>query len=409
MNLPFSLFLALKYLKPKRTFFSVITVISIIGVMLGVAVLIIVISVMNGFNEMWRDKILSFNAHITVSGYNIIEDPDDLLERISVLEGVTGAAPFIQGLVFVQHNDQIFTPILRGVHPVYEERVSRIPEHIVSGRFSVEYEEEVVIGKDLARRMGVDAGDRILVYSPQSFISPEEIRLPEELVITGVYELGMWDYDVGYMLSSLVAARDLFAMDFGVHGIQVMTIDPFRADTVAERISNELGPYYDARTWMELNRQLFAALRVERNMMFFLLIFITIVAAFGITNTLITITVQKTREIGLLKSLGFSSGSIMGIFFWQGWIEGAIGTVLGTGLGLLVLRYRNDLMMFLSDRFGWELFPKELYHLAEIPSSTSVIEILFIALVVLIICTLAGLVPAYRAASLDPAKALRYE
>lgn len=409
MNLPFSLFLALKYLKPKRTFISVITVISVLGVMLGVAVLIIVISVMSGFNEMWRDKILSFNAHITITGYDVIEDPEELLGRIEALEGVTGAAPFIQGLAFVQHRDQVFTPLLRGVHPEHELRVSRIPEHIVNGRFSVEYEEEVVIGRDLARQMGVRVGDRILVYSPQSFISPEQLRLPEELVVTGIYELGMWDFDVGYMLSSLVAARDLFGMEYGVHAIQVMTVDPFKADVIAAQISEILGPFYDVRTWMELNRQLFAALRVERNMMFFLLIFITIVAAFGITNTLITMTVQKTREIGLLKSLGFSSGSIMRIFFWQGWIEGVIGTLFGIGFGLLVLRYRNVLMRFLSDRFGWELFPKELYHLAEIPARTSAVEVLFIALVVLVICTLAGLVPAYRAASLDPARALRYE
>jgi lipoprotein-releasing system permease protein len=144
-------------------------------------------------------------------------------------------------------------------------------------------------------------------------------------------------------------------------------------------------------------------------MMFFLLIFITIVAAFGITNTLITLTVQKTREIGLMKALGYSSGSIMRVFFWQGWIEGVLGTALGIGMGLTVLRYRNDLMQWLSTHFGWELFPKELYHLSEIPASTSNMDLLLISISVLVICTLAGAVPAYRAASLDPARALRNE
>ena len=160
---------------------------------------------------------------------------------------------------------------------------------------------------------------------------------------------------------------------------------------------------------MQLNRQLFAALRVEKNMMFFLLIFITMVAAFGITNTLITVAVQKTREIGLLKALGFSSGSIMRVFFWQGWIEGFIGTIAGIGFGLLVLQYRNDLMFFLNSRFRLELFPKELYHLSEIPAVISWSDISVIAISVMIICTLAGLVPAYRAAKLDPVSALRYE
>lgn len=408
MNLPFSLFLALKYLKPKRTYVSVITVISVVGVMLGVAVLIIVLSVMSGFDHMWRDKILSFNAHVTVSGFGPVGAPEELLERIAAVEGVTAAAPYVEGLVFLQHRDRIHTPLLRGIDPDYEAGVSRVPEHLIAGNFDIVYD-EIVIGRDLALQMGARLGDRILVYSPQSFLAQDEIRLPEELVVTGVYELGMWDFDMGYTLTSLGMARELYGLDGGVHGIQVMTADPYRAHIVADRLKEVLGPFYEVRTWMELNRQLFAALRVEKNMMFFLLIFITIVAAFGITNTLITLTVQKTREIGLLKSLGFTSGSIMRVFFWQGWIEGLLGTVLGTGLGLLVLHYRNRLMFWLSERFGWELFPKELYHLSEIPASTSTVDLVVIAVSVMVICTLAGIVPAYRASTLDPARALRNE
>lgn len=408
MNYPFSLFLALKYLKPKRTFVSVITIISVIGVMLGVAVLIIVLSVMSGFDHMWRDKILSFNAHITLTGYGSIDAPDELIERIESVDGVNGAAPYVEGLVFLQHQDRIYTPLLRGVDPTYEVRVSRVPEHIVAGAFDIVYE-EIVLGRDLAAQMGVRVGDSILVYSPQSFVSPDEIRLPEELVVSGIYELGMWDFDMGYTLTSIGMARELYGMEQGVHGVQIMTVDPYRAHLVAERLKGALGPNYEVRTWMELNRQLFAALRVEKNMMFFLLIFITIVAAFGITNTLITLTVQKTREIGLLKSLGFSSGTIMRVFYWQGWIQGVLGTALGIVMGLTILAYRNDLMYWLSEQFGWELFPKELYHLSEIPASTSPVDLVLIAVSVMVICTLAGLVPAYRAASLDPARALRNE
>lgn len=408
MNLPFSLFLALKYLRPKRTFVSVITVISVLGVMLGVAVLIIVLSVMNGFDHMWRDKILSFNAHLTVTRHTSIEEYEELIARIESVNGVRAAAPYLQGLVFIQHRERVHTPLLRGIDPAFESRVSRIPEHMLHGSFDIMYE-ELVLGRDLAAQMGVRIGDRVLVYSPQSFLSADEIRLPEELVVTGIYEIGMWDFDMGYVLTSLGMARELYGMERGVHGLQIMTHDPYRAHLVAESLKAVLGPDYDIRTWMELNRQLFAALRVEKNMMFFLLIFITIVAAFGITNTLITLTIQKTREIGLLKSLGFSSGQIMRVFYWQGWIEGALGTILGMGMGLLVLRYRNDLMYALSARFGWELFPKELYHLSEIPATTSPLDLAVVAVSVLVICTLAGIVPAYRAASLDPAKALRNE
>ncbi len=406
--LPFSLFLALKYLKPKRTFVSVITVISVLGVMLGVAVLVIVLSVMSGFDHMWRDKILSFNAHITITGYGYLEEPLALIEQIEAVEGVAGAAPFIEGLAFIQQGERIFTPLIRGIDPEYERRVSRVPEHLVVGDFDPAFD-EIILGHDLANQIGARLGDELLVFSPQHFIGTDEIRLPEALYVAGIYELGMWDFDMGYALTSLEMARELQGMETGVHGIQVMTTDPYRAHQVAERLQAVLGPDVTTRTWMELNRQLFAALRVEKNMMFFLLIFITIVAAFGITNTLITLTVQKTREIGLLKALGFSSGQIMRVFFWQGWVEGVLGTALGIGSGLWILRHRNNLMYWLSERFGWELFPKELYHLSEIPASTSGTDLVVIAVVVMIICTLAGIVPAYRAARLDPAQALRNE
>jgi lipoprotein-releasing system permease protein len=408
MTLPFSLFLALKYLKPKRTYFSVVTIISILGVLLGVAVLIIVLSVMSGFDEMWREKILAFNAHLTVTAAGGIENDEDLARRIEAVKGVTAAAPSIEGPVVVQCHGRIFTPLLRGVSPERERAVSQIPQHMVAGQFALQGD-QAVIGQDLARRVGAGVGDKLLVSSPRNFTSKDEITLPEELTVAGIFELGMWEYDAGFVLCSLDTGRELYGMDSGAQSIRVMTKDPYAAQTVAAKVRAALGPEYVVETWMEQNRQLFSALRVEKNMMFFLLIFITIVAAFGITNTLITVTVQKTREIGLLKAIGFSSGSIMRIFFWQGWIEGMLGTTAGIAFALWVLHYRNALMHWLADTFHLELFPKELYRLSEIPSQTSPLDVTIVALAVIAICTLAGLIPAYRAARLDPVESLRHE
>ncbi len=409
MTLPFSLFLALKYLKPKRTFLSVVTVLSVLGVLLGVAVLIIVLSVMTGFDEMWRDKILDFNAHVTVSvPGGLGEDEDGLCAEIESVPGVTGAAPFLQSLVFIQKpNGQIETPVLRGIDPAREGRVSRIPRSLVAGEFTVA-EGAVLVGRDLARRLGVEVGDTLTVYSPATFMGQDEIRLPTEMRVAGLFEIGMWDFDMGYLVTSLWEARD-FCGGAGLEAIQVMATDPYAADRVAAAIRARLGPGYHVTTWMEQNQQLFAALRVEKNMMFFLLIFITIVAAFGITNTLITVTVQKTREIGLLRSLGFSSGAILRVFLWQGWLEGVLGTTLGVGTGLLVLKYRKDLLHFLNDRCGMQLLPEELYHLAELPAHTLPGDVVLVAGSVLVICTLAALIPAWQAARLDPVRALRYE
>lgn len=409
MKLPFSLFLAFKYLKPKRSFISAVTVISMLGVTIGVAVLIVVLSVMTGFDEVWRDKILGFNAHVSiVQQGGIIYDPETVLKKAAEVPGVRGVAPSLEGLVLIQVDERVHTPVLRGVDPDYERTVSQVPSRMIAGTFAVD-NDQIVVGRDLANRMDIWVGDKLTVYSPQSFVAEDEIRLPEELTVSGIFHLGMYEYDVGFAFTSLETARSLYDVEQGVHSVQVMLDDPMMAATVAMQLHGKLGNGFFPRTWMEMHSQIFAALHVEKNMMFFLLAFVALVAAFSITNTLITLTVQKTREIGLLKSLGFGNGGITGIFFWMGLIQGIVGNLLGVGLAMLVLKYRNELLMFMSSEFNLELLPPELYQLSKLPAHTTGTDVMIVCGLVMVFCTLAGLVPAFRAAKMEPVDALRYE
>lgn len=408
MRLPFSFFLAVKYLRPKRSFTSVVTIISVLGVLLGVAILVIVLSVMTGFDDMWRQKILSFKPHIIVSNmYGPVENEERICSEIESVAGVTGAAPNIQTRVLLQCEGRLVAPVVLGLPAARVGRISRVIDHVVRGTFTLDAN-SIVLGIDLADSMGIRVGDTVLLYSPMNVVSMDEIYLPEELVVAGIFDMGMRDFDSGFVFTSLGVARDLVGMDSGAHSIYVMTDDAFRFDEYAARLRARLGATYDVRTWQEVDSLLFNALRHEKAMMFVLLVFITIVAIFCVTNTLIVITVQKTNEIGVLKALGFSSFKIMSAFVWLGWVQCLLGIAGGIGVGLLVLHNLGAIVAALTS-IDVEVFPKAIYGLSEIPWSTSAGEILNIAAFVMVFCTLSSILPAYRAARLDPVQALRQE
>jgi lipoprotein-releasing system permease protein len=405
-RLPISLFLALRYLRPRRTFVSVITIISVLGVMLGVMVLILVISVMSGFDYELRQKVLGMNPHITVTGYSPIKKWEEITKTIEKNPDVKGASPFIVGPVLAKFQGRVFTPFLKGIHVGREEKLSNVKKFVVQGNYDLSGE-KIIVGIELARRYGILVGDKVTIYSPKNFEDKKVAYLPAEPVVTGIFESGMFEYDLGFIFSSLETAQELYDIGGQVHGIGIMTDNLENVDRVKNEVNEILPRPLHASSWMELNKRIFSAIAVEKNMMFFLLIFIIIVAAFGIMSTLITVTVQKTREIGILKSIGATPGMILQIFLWQGIIVGIIGTSLGLILGLTLLEYRNEFLDLMRHWTGFELFPREIYNFDQLPARTNRRDLILICGSAFLICKLAALFPAWRASRMQPARALR--
>ncbi|MCS1411486.1 MAG: Lipoprotein-releasing system transmembrane protein LolC [Verrucomicrobia subdivision 3 bacterium] len=422
-KLPVELMFALRYLKPKRTFVSVITMISIIGVMLGVAVLIIVISVMSGFDLQLREKLFGFNAHLrveekgtTMAAYR------DIVPAIVSEPGVQGVAPYITGPILIETQTvsrQIAAPVLRGIDPDHEEDVSLLPESIIDGEFDVEGQ-GIVVGYHLARALGLRVGDPIAIYSHsglqkvhQMFNDEGErqrLPLPDDYVVRGIFDVGYYEYDANVIVCSVFDAQELFLNGSdAVHGLFVMLDDPYAGPEVQAVLQNKLGLRFDVFSWIDDNSSLLNALVVEKNMIRFLLFFIVLVAAFGITNSQITFVVQKTKEIGMLKALGATSGQVLLIFLGQSFIVGVIGVAAGFGLGLLALQYRNEFLLWMNQLTGFNMFPPEIYGFSLLPAVVKSSDLWVICGGSLVICAVAGILPAINASRLRPVESLRHE
>jgi lipoprotein-releasing system permease protein len=430
LKLPFSLFLALRYLKPKRTFLSIITLISVIGVMLGVTVLILVISVMTGFDRELRQKVIDFDAHILVTSEDVFHDWRALKAKIDQTPGVVATAPYVQGPVIVEFHNRRLAPLIRGVDPEQEEKVIPLQKFIKFGKLDLEGE-STVLGIELARKLGVSVGDKVTIYSPgnlgqvldsikklenakgeeekKAIDQLRDVILPRELTVTGIFETGHYLHDSEFLLVPIYVGQELYDLGDALHGITVKTDNPYGAERVKEAIQQLLEPPRYAQTWIDMNRQYFEAVRLERTVMFFLLFFIVIVAAFGIMSTLITVTVQKRREIGIVKALGADIAQIIWVFLGQGTIVGLFGTVTGLGLGMTLIRYRNEFSRWLASTLHIEIFPREVYQFSSLPAEVIPHDVAIICISAFLICSFAALIPAYFAARLDPVKALRYE
>jgi lipoprotein-releasing system permease protein len=430
LKLPFSFFLALRYLKPKRTFLSIITLISVLGVMLGVTVLILVISVMTGFDRELRRKVIDFDAHILVTTEDILRDWRSLKSKIDNVPGVVATAPFVQGPVIVEFQYRRLAPMIRGIDPAQEENVVPLRNFIKLGKLDLEGD-SAVLGSELARKLQITVGDKLTIYSPgnlgqildgikklenakgadeKAVIDQlRDVILPKELTVTGIFETGHYVHDSEFVIVPLYVGQELYGLGDALHGITVKTDNPYGAERVKQAIQQFLEPPQFAQTWIDMNRQYFEAVRLERTVMFFLLFFIVVVAAFGIMSTLITVTVQKRREIGIVKALGANISQIIWVFLGQGTTVGAFGTLTGLALGMALIRYRNEFSHWLASTLHIEIFPREVYQFSEIPAQVVPQDVAIICISAFLICSFAALIPAYFAARLDPVKALRYE
>jgi lipoprotein-releasing system permease protein len=428
LKTPFSLFLALRYLRPKRTFVSAITVISILGATLGICVLILVISVMTGFDQELRRKVLGFDAHLLITQDGVIDEWRPLMEELRKVPHVLAVAPFVQGPVIVECDGRRLAPKIRGIDLEQELKVTDIAGAIVEGELRLS-SDECVIGSELAMQLGAQVGKKVIVYSPGNMgelmdalnraeKNPDDkttladlrsMVLPQELTVAGIFSSGRYQYDAEFLLVPLHIGQELYGLGDSLHGLALKSDDPYHAPQLQEQLFQIVPPPLDVRTWIDLNKQIFDAIRLERNTMFFLLLFIVIVAAFGIMSTLITVTVQKTREIGVMKALGANPAQIVWVFLAQGMIVGFFGNVTGLALGMALVRWRNEFKDFLARALGIEIFPPGIYQFHEIPAEVVKSDVAIICVSAFVICSLAALIPAYFAARLDPVKALRFE
>lgn len=408
----FELFICLRYLKAKRkqAFISLITFISIAGVTVGVMALIIVLGVMTGFTDGFREKILGINSHIVVQRVGeVISEYRELLPRVALKKGVTAATPYVYSQVMISGGNGGTGVILRGIDPDTVTAVLNIQDHMKEGDLNALVQSDpgerrvpgVIIGKDLAYQLGLSLHDRIRLIAASGPLTPMGV-IPKMkgCEVVGIFETGMFEYDSALVYTSLETAQNFLDLGDTVHGLEVKVHDIFTADTIARNIEKDLGFAYVARDWMRTNKNLFSALQLEKTALSIIVALVVLVAAFNIVSTLIMVVMEKSRDIAILKSMGATSRSIMRIFIYEGLIIGFIGTLLGIIGGLIVCE--------LLSRYQFIKLP-DVYPLSILPVKVLPLDVGLISVSAILITFLATIYPSWQAAKVDPAVTLRYE
>ena len=406
----FELFLGIKYLKAKRKqrFISVITIISILGVMVGVMALIVVLSVMNGFRADLMSKILGVNSHVLVlnlggpfSNYRQVE------QDVGREEGVVAVTPFIFTQVMLNNAGNVSGAVLRGIDPDSAGAVIGFKDMIKNGSLSslagkVDDFPAIIIGSELAKRIGAHIGSVVTVISPEGKLTPLG-RTPntQRFKVSAIFDSGMYEYDASMIYLSLTEAQDFLAIGDKVTGIEVRVKDVYQADRIAKAIQERLGYPFWTKDWKVMNRSLFSALKLEKLTMFIILTMIVLVGALNIISTLVMVVMEKTRDVAILRAMGASAKSIMSIFMFQGLLVGVVGTIAGLACGLGICQ--------LLAKYKFISLPSDVYYISTLPVQVEAADVSFVAGAAVVISFLATLYPSWYASRLNPVESFRYE
>lgn len=427
--MPYEFFISRRYLRAKRKqmFVSVISFISVFGIFLGVAALIIVLAVMNGFEEDLRTKILGIKSHIelTTDMTGPMNNYEQIREKISGIEGVVASTPFIYTQAMMRNDNGVTGVVIRALDTKSAFRVinlgkiregnidylNKIPQEISShDKNDGASLAGIIIGKEMARNLGIFLYDTITIISPVSISTPMgTVPRMGKFIVVGIFESGFYEYDSTLAYLSLDSCQKFLQMGDTVTGIDIKVNDIYKADVIAGKIQSKLGFPFWAQNWMQMNKNLFSALKLEKRVMFIILSLIVLVAAFNIISALIMIVMEKNKDIAILKSMGATSQSIMKVFVYQGMIIGVIGTFLGCLAGVTVALNLQKVSLFVEKVFHFKFLPGDVYYLSELPSKVNYADIFIIVAGTLLICFLSTIYPSYRASKTDPAEALRYE
>jgi lipoprotein-releasing system permease protein len=409
--MPWPVYLALKQLFPSGRRLPFFTLISVVGVGLGVALMLVATSVMGGFGHQIRQMIIDTQGEVQVRGREPVADRTTVERALAQAPDVAAFAPFAQGVVMLEYERRPGFPVIQG-HDLERVRpVIPLERYLVAGRLDDLDDDSVILSSLLAQALGVRVGEKVSVYSPLMLerLKQNAVLLPREVRVAGVFQIGHQQLDSSTVIASLRLMQDLYGLRDTVHGYNVRLKPGANEDAVAARLNGVLPPTVRAQTWFESNADFQAILSFERNMIFFLLTFIVVVAAFSITSSLLMAVVRKTREIGLLGAMGGGAREVAACFCVQGLLIGCAGTAGGLALGFILLHYRDALVhLIASQTMGPEVFVK-FYQFAKLPAYTAPRDVVFIVVFSILASTLAGLIPAWRAARLKPVEALRSE